>query len=166
MDNDMQSDPSTIRMAYFALLLSGRRYDNLELAVAQEMLKMNRLTAERSLPTMIGNSVRIAATINSIEFEESSKRYLIKFMADNGDGEEHVRSERTDSSHKDAVKKIWQRDLVGGQLWSPNLRNETAMDSTPHADAVSGDAPVRYFSPAARRVRTAAPVCNIQVRAI
>ncbi|VWL87585.1 Uncharacterised protein [Collinsella aerofaciens] len=116
MDNDMQFDPSTVRMAYFALLLSGRKYDNLELAVAQEMLKMNRLTAERSLPTMIGNSVRIAATITSIEFEESSKRYLIKFMADNGDGEEHVRSERTDSSHKDAVKKIWQRDLVGHRV--------------------------------------------------
>lgn len=116
MDNDMQFDPSTIRMAYFALLLSGRKYDNLELAVAQEMLKMNRLTAERSLPTMIGNSVRIAATITSIEFEESSKRYLIKFMADNGDGEEHVRSERTDSNHKDAVKKIWQRDLVGHRV--------------------------------------------------
>lgn len=116
MDNDMQFDPSTIRMAYFTLLLSGRKYDNLELAVAQEMLKMNRLTAERSLPTMIGNSVRIAATITSIEFEESSKRYLIKFMADNEDGEEHVRSERTDSSHKDAVRKIWQRDLVGHRV--------------------------------------------------
>jgi len=116
MDNDTQFDPATIRMAYFALLLSGRKYDNLELAVAQEMLKMNRLTAERSLPNLIGNSVRIAATINSIEFEESSKRYLIKFMADNGDGEEHVRSERTDSSHRDAVKKIWQRDLVGHRV--------------------------------------------------
>ena len=69
MDNDTQYDPATIRMAYFALLLSGRKYDNLELAVAQEMLKMNRLTAERSLPNLIGNSVRIAATINSIEFE-------------------------------------------------------------------------------------------------
>lgn len=106
MDNDTQFDPATIRMAYFALLLSGRKYDNLELAVAQEMLKMNRLTAERSLPNLIGNSVRIAATINSIEFEESSKRYLIKFSADNGEEEEWVRSERVDSSHKAAVKKI------------------------------------------------------------
>lgn len=112
MDNDTQFDPATIRMAYFALLLSGRKYDNLELAVAQEMLKMNRLTAERSLPNLIGNSVRIAATINSIEFEESSKRYLIKFSADNGEEEEWVRSERVDSSHKAAVKKIWGRDLV------------------------------------------------------
>lgn len=116
MDNDTQFDPATIRMAYFTLLLSGRKYDNLELAVAQEMLKMNRLTAERSLPNLIGNSVRIAATINSIEFEESSKRYLIKFDADNGDGEERVRSERTDANHKDAVKKIWQRDLVGHRV--------------------------------------------------
>lgn len=112
MDNDTQFDPATIRMAYFALLLSGRKYDNLDLAVAQEMLKMNRLTAERSLPNLIGNSVRIAATINSIEFEESSKRYLIKFSADNGEEEEWVRSERVDSSHKAAVKKIWGRDLV------------------------------------------------------
>lgn len=116
MDNDTQFDSATIRMAYFALLLSGRKYDNLELAVAQEMLKMNRLTAERSLPNLIGNSVRISATINSIEFEESSKRYLIKFSADNGEEEEWVRSERVDSSHKAAVKKIWGRNLVGHRV--------------------------------------------------
>lgn len=132
MDNDMQFDPSTVRMAYFALLLSGRKYDNLELAVAQEMLKMNRLTAERSLPTMIGNSVRIAATITSIEFEESSKRYLIKFMADNGDGEEHVRSERTDSSHRDAVKKIWQRDLVGHRVLIFKCKDQVGSKEAPN----------------------------------
>ena len=113
MDNDTQFDPAAIRMAYFALLLSGRKYDNLELAVAQEMLKMNRLVSERSLPSLIGRSIRITATINSVEFEESSKRYLIKFQADNGEKEERVRSERMDSNHKDAVKKIWERDLVG-----------------------------------------------------
>lgn len=113
MDNDTQFDPAAIRMAYFALLLSGRKYDNLELAVAQEMLKMNRLVSERSLPSLIGRSIRITVTINSVEFEESSKRYLIKFHADNGEKEEQVRSERMDSNHKDAVKKIWERDLVG-----------------------------------------------------
>lgn len=116
MDNDTQFDPAAIRMAYFALLLSGRKYGNLELAVAQEMLKINRLASERSLPSMIGRSIRITATINSVEFEESSKRYLIKFMADNGDEEEWVRSERMDSSHRDAVKKIWERDLVGHRV--------------------------------------------------
>lgn len=116
MDNDTQFDPSAIRMAYFTLLLSGRKYDDLELAVAQELLKMDRLTAERSLPSMVAHSVRIAATVISVEFEESSKRYLIKFMADNGDKEECVRSERTDANHKDAVKKIWQRDLVGHRV--------------------------------------------------
>lgn len=113
MDNDTQFDPAAIRMAYFALLLSGRKYDNLELAVAQEMLKMNRLVSERSLPSLIGRSIRITATINSVEFEEFSKRYLIKLQADNGEKEERVRSERMDSNHKDAVKKIWERDLVG-----------------------------------------------------
>ena len=41
MDNDAQFDPATIRMAYFALLLSGRKGENLELAVAQEMLKLD-----------------------------------------------------------------------------------------------------------------------------
>ena len=116
MDNDIQFDPSAIRMAYFALLLSGRRYDDLELAVAQEMLKMDRLTAERSLPSMVAHSVRIRAIINSVEFEETSKRYLIKFMADNEEKEEWVRSERTDANHKDAVKRIWQRDLVGHRV--------------------------------------------------
>lgn len=116
MDNDTQFDPASIRMAYFALLSSGRKYDDLELAVAQEMLKLDRLASERSLPSMIGRSVKIAATINSIEFEETSKRYLIKFIADNENEEERARSERTDSSHKDAVKKIWGRDLVGHRV--------------------------------------------------
>lgn len=132
MDNDTQFDPATIRMAYFALLLSGRKYDNLELAVAQEMLKMNRLTAERSLPNLIGNSVRIAATINSIEFEESSKRYLIKFSADNGDEEEWVRSERVDSSHKAAVKKIWGRDLVGHRVLIFKYKDKVGSKEAPN----------------------------------
>ena len=112
MDNDTQFDLTAIRMAYFALLLSGRKYDNLELAVAQEMLKMNRLVSERSLPSLIGRSIRITATIDSVEFEESSKRYLIKFQADNGEKEERVRSERMDSNHKDAVKRF------GNEIWS------------------------------------------------
>lgn len=132
MDNDTQFDPATIRMANFALLLSGRKYDNLELAVAQEMLKMNRLTAERSLPNLIGNSVRIAATINSIEFEESSKRYLIKFSADNGDEEEWVRSERVDSSHKAAVKKIWGRDLVGHRVLIFKYKDKVGSKEAPN----------------------------------
>lgn len=132
MDDDTQFDPATIRMAYFALLLSGRKYDNLELAVAQEMLKMNRLTAERSLPNLIGNSVRIAATINSIEFEESSKRYLIKFSADNGEEEEWVRSERLDSSHKAAVKKIWGRDLVGHRVLIFKYKDKVGSKEAPN----------------------------------
>lgn len=137
MDNDTQFDPATIRMAYFALLLSGRKYDNLELAVAQEMLKMNRLTAERSLPNLIGNSVRIAATINSIEFEESSKRYLIKFSADNGEEEEWVRSERVDSSHKAAVKKIWGRDLVGHRVLIFKYKDKVGSKEAPNGDRIA-----------------------------
>lgn len=132
MDNDTQFDPATIRMAYFALLLSGRKYDNLELVVAQEMLKMNRLTAERSLPNLIGNSVRIAATINSIKFEESSKRYLIKFSADNREKEEWVRSERVDSSHKAAVKKIWGRDLVGHRVLIFKYKDKVGSKEAPN----------------------------------
>lgn len=132
MDNDTQFDPATIRMAYFALLLSDRKYDNLELAVAQEMLKMNRLTAEQSLPNLIGNSVRIAATINSIKFEESSKRYLIKFSADNEEKEEWVRSERVDSSHKAAVKKIWGRDLVGHRVLIFKYKDKVGSKEAPN----------------------------------
>lgn len=132
MDNDTKFDPATIRMAYFALPLSGRKYDNLELAVAQEMLKMNRLTAERSLPNLIGNSVRIAATINSIEFEESSKRYLIKFSADNVEEEEWVRSERVDSSHKAAVKKIWGQNLVGHRVLIFKYKDKVGFKEAPN----------------------------------
>ena len=93
---------------------------------------MNRLTAERSLPNLIGNSVRIAATINSIEFEESSKRYLIKFSADNGEEEEWVRSECVDSSHKAAVKKIWGRDLVGHRVLIFKYKDKVGSKEAPN----------------------------------
>ena len=137
MDNDTQFDPSAIRMAYFALLLSGRKYDDLELAVAQELLKIDRLTNERSLPSMVAHSVRIAATINSVEFEETSQRYLIKFMADNGDEEERVRSERTDANHKDAVKKIWQRDLVGHRVIIFKYKDKVGSKEAPNGYRIS-----------------------------
>lgn len=132
MDNDTQFDPAAIRMAYFALLLSGRKHDNLELAVTQEMLKLDRLASEHSLPSMIGRSARITATIKSIELEQSSKRYLIKFMADNGKREEQIRSERIDSKHSDAVTKIWNRDLINHRVVIFKYKDKTGSEAAPN----------------------------------
>lgn len=137
MDTDPFFDPATIRMAYFALLLSGRKYENLELAVTQEMLKLDRLSSERSLPYIVGTSKRIFAVIDSIEFEETSHRYLIKFHADNGDGQEKVRSERVDSKRGEVVKKIWGRDLVGHRVVIFKTKENVGSKAAPNGYRVS-----------------------------
>ena len=53
---------------------------------------------------------------DSIELEETSKRFLIKFVADKSeDGKvETIRTDRTDSySYGDLVRALWTQDLVG-----------------------------------------------------
>lgn len=80
-------------------------------------LKSSHLIGENGLLSKIVSSVRIPARIKSIEFEESSQRYLIKFVAlYEGSEEETIRTSRMD--HKDGqiirkdIEKM-QKEYVG-----------------------------------------------------
>lgn len=89
-----------------------------ELAVTETMLLLDRLMSERSLASRVLSSVRLIATVESVEFEETSKRYKITFLADRAeDGQtEYIRTERTDGYYGTAVAKMMGEDgqaLVG-----------------------------------------------------
>lgn len=113
---DEESNETLIRDAYFSLLLSGRKYEYLDLAVAQEALKLKRLYDAGNLPNLVLESKRITGVVRSITFEESSQRYVIEFEAEEREHREKIRSERLDGWHGKAAKAVWGRDLVGHKV--------------------------------------------------
>lgn len=73
---------------------------------------------DTSLPMRMLSCVPLYATIISVEFEESSTRYVITFKTDSEDAEtETVRSDRTDGRDGDFVKKLWSNPhLIGAPV--------------------------------------------------
>lgn len=86
-----------------------------ELAVTENMLLIDRMMSERSLASRVLSSVRLIATVESVEFEENSKRYKVNFIAERAEeGQtEYVRTERTDGYYGPVVEKMIAQELVG-----------------------------------------------------
>ncbi len=118
MAEEQQSGENTrrnIELAYIGLTLKGEVVDAVSLT--QEVLSISRMTADNSLAVLVQNSVRLVGTIKNIEFEESSQRYLITFLASNSEEDEIVRSERVDSARGSVVKELWGRNnLIGHRV--------------------------------------------------
>jgi len=87
-----------------------------EAAVLKRLDLANRMLADDSIAMRMCDAARITCTIKSIELEETSKRFIVKFVADKSeDGKvETIRTDRTDSySYGDLVRALWTQDLVG-----------------------------------------------------
>ena len=87
-----------------------------EAAVLKRLDLASRMLADDSIAMRVCDAAHITCTIKSIELEETSKRFLIKFVADKSeDGKvETIRTDRTDSySYGDLVRALWTQDLVG-----------------------------------------------------
>lgn len=86
-----------------------------DMSVAAMALKVDAAIDDESTAVQLLRSAVIKARIERIEYEESSRRYLISFVALN-DPEarvETVRSNRTDGARGKAAKAVWGRDLEG-----------------------------------------------------
>lgn len=86
-----------------------------EAAVLRRLDLASRMLSDDSIAMRMCDAARITATIQSIELEESSKRYLVKFVADKStDGKvETIRTDRTDGRSGDLVRAMWSQELVG-----------------------------------------------------
>lgn len=105
-----------LELAYLVCALRGpaaEKSRDVELDVTGEYLRIHRLMSEKALPSRVASSVVIRCTIQAIELEESSRRYLITFLADGLDKPEVIRSDRTDGRRGAAVMSLW-RDVRPG----------------------------------------------------
>lgn len=90
--------------AAFAGIESGKykTQEELEVAVAMRAMKIRSVAeSEYSLPNRLLNAVTIKADCKRVEFEDSSKRYKIYFVASNNENgdEEMIRTDRIDGKH-------------------------------------------------------------------
>lgn len=87
-----------------------------ETAVVESMLFITRMLEENSLPNRVLNAVPLTGTVKKLEFEETSKRYIVTFEAEQGTGDkkdEIVRTDRIDGPTGPIVQKKFTSNIVG-----------------------------------------------------
>lgn len=123
-----QDNRENVRLAYLALCLKGD--DVTPVSLVKETLMVANATKDNSIAMLVQEAVRIRAKVVSIEYEDSSKRYLVEYVASNSDSgkTETIRSERTDGVHGKVVRQIWEGISRGDEV-IVFKRNEFANDN-------------------------------------
>lgn len=83
------------------------------LAVTKRSTSIASLLEEDSLPMQVLSAVKLRAIVKDVRFEESSNRYIITFLANNGKNDEQIRSPRMDSYYGKILKDTLTPELVG-----------------------------------------------------
>lgn len=116
-----------MEVAYLGLRAAGIEPD--EVVLADEVLRVRRMVSDASLAMKVQLAVPILATVDSVEFEESSRRYVVYYTpVKDATGQEHVRSPRTDTPLGRKVKGMFDRDLVGHLAIVYRLNEEAGRD--------------------------------------
>ncbi len=103
MEHEVQSH---VALAYLGLSARGAKIT--QKALTEETLIVERMLRPDSLPCLVQDCARIVAIVKKVEFEESSQRYVVTFLPDNGGGvAETARTERVDGGRGKLVRKLW-----------------------------------------------------------
>lgn len=109
-----ESQQRNLELAYISLRLKGQPFGEAELT--RELLSLDRLFSDASLPSIVMDSKRIVAVVKRIEFEQTSRRLVVTFCANGSTEEETIGSERTDGKRGAIVRSIWTQDLIGHRV--------------------------------------------------
>lgn len=74
--------------------------------------RLQNYSRDSSLPSRMLKATPIIAKVCDVAFEESSRRYLITFIAKNSDEEEHIRTDRLDGGCGEQISAM-VNDCVG-----------------------------------------------------
>lgn len=110
-----ESQRRNLEIAYISLRLKGQPFGEAELT--RELLNLDRVFSDSSLPSIVMDSKRIVAVVKRIDFEQTSKRFVVTFCATGSNEEETIRSERTDGRRGEIARSLWARqDLIGHRV--------------------------------------------------
>ena len=120
MDDKVLGNKSAVATAFASVDFS--QYKNgtdAELAVLRRLSLASRVLEDDGIAMSMCDAARINCTIQGIELEQSSQRFVVSFVADKSeDGKvETIRTDRVDSySCGNVVKALWTPDLVGAHV--------------------------------------------------
>ena len=104
-----------IALAYLGLRASGKEVNTWSLV--SEVMRVQGMFIDQSLATMVQKAARFIGIVQKIEFEKTSQRFLITYVATNGDGKpETIRSQRIDGRHGTIAQTLWSQDLIGHKV--------------------------------------------------
>lgn len=89
-----------------------------ERAVIKRTLTIDQMLGDDSIVMDVLDAQHIPATIQNIEFEKNTTRYVVTFLADNevargSNKPETIRTDRTDGARGAIVKSMWTQSLIG-----------------------------------------------------
>lgn len=117
----------TVEVAYLGLRAADGEPDEVELA--DEAPRVRRMVSDASLAMKVQLAVPILTPVDSVEFEESSKRYVVRCTpVRDATEQEYVRSPRMDTSIGKKVRRLFKRDPVGHLAIVYRLNEEAGMD--------------------------------------
>lgn len=117
-----------VRTACIALAARGEGVGVLK--VAEEALRIASLSADDSIAVQAQAAARIRATVKGVSFEENSHRYVVRYVAANGDGaEEQIRSDRVDRRFGGATREMFSNLRPGDEVVLYKL-NEPAKEES------------------------------------
>lgn len=103
------------RVGILGLRASGKEVNTWSLV--SEVMRVQGMFIDQSLATMVQKAARFIGIVQKIEFEKTSQRFLITYVAINGDGKpETIRSQRIDGRHGTIAQTLWSQDLIGHKV--------------------------------------------------
>lgn len=113
---DIINDPA-FRLAYLSVLLTNKNAGRAvsETAVLNEMMRINDFSAPGSLISRVMQSACFIATVEGVDFEESSQRYVVTLSSQGGTDRETIRTDRVDGKYGNYVKSFWGRGTLVGR---------------------------------------------------
>lgn len=117
----------TVEVAYLGLRAAGIEPD--EVALADEALRVRHMVSDASLAIKVQLAVPILETVDSVEFEDTSKRYVVRYTpVGDATEQERVRSPRMDTLLGKKVRGLFERDLAGHLAIVYRLNEEAGRD--------------------------------------
>jgi hypothetical protein len=114
-DNSELENKLVVAAAIASVDFAGKRQTDVESDILKRVDFIKRMMGDNSVAMLMLDSVHIYCTIKSIEYEETSTRYVVSFVADNDENGkvETIRTDRTDGNAGHLVRALWTQDLVG-----------------------------------------------------
>lgn len=112
-ENEIAQDPAFMAAYIATAAQNATPQVPFELRLTRNYLQAKAMLRPNSMFMLTASATPIIAKVLGIRFEESSKRYILTFLADGSDEPEEARSLRSDGKYANIVKGMFGEEVQG-----------------------------------------------------